>query len=146
MNNSLQSHNCADELREQNLKATPARLAILKLFEQTDKPLDVAGIIANLKKKNIIADQATIFRVINAFTEKGLVKQLNLLEGKFRYELGSRPHHHHLVCNQCGVVEDIVINEANLIKKIQTKSKFLIERHHLEFFGLCHTCQISYEK
>lgn len=141
MSRLTQSHNCTDELRQQNLKVTPARLAVLRLLEQTNKPLDVAAIVTLLKKNHITADQATIFRIINAFTEKGLVKQLNLQEGKFRYELAERPHHHHLVCRQCGAVEDIVINEAHFIKKIQTKSKFLIDGHHLEFFGRCTICQ-----
>lgn len=141
MDHTTQSHNCADALRQQHLKATPSRLAVLKLLEQTNKPLDVATMIILLKKKRITADQATIFRIINAFTEKGLVKQLNLQEGKFRYELAERPHHHHLVCRQCGAVEDIEINETHFIKKIQTKSNFLIDGHHLEFFGRCATCQ-----
>ena len=138
---NTQIHDCKDELRTADLKATPARIAVLSLLEMTDKPVDVSGIIKYLGKKDIKADPATVFRIINMFTQKGLTKQVQLNEGKFRYELSSKADHHHLTCTNCGRIEDISdCNIDYLEKEIEKKKKVKIASHSLEFFGICQQC------
>src|SRR3712207_3323769 len=100
-------HDCKDELRESDLKATPARLAVLQLLEQTDTPVDVASIISYLEDHKIKTDPATVFRIMNIFTQRGIAKQIQLNEGKARYELSSDSDHHHLICEGCGNIQDI---------------------------------------
>jgi Fur family transcriptional regulator, ferric uptake regulator len=135
-------HDCKDELRNASLKATPARLAVLKLFENTDKPIDVGEIIDHLKQNNIKADPVTAFRIINLFTQKGLTRQISLNEGKFRYELAGNAEHHHFICESCGAIEDISdCNIDTVEKEIEQKKGLLVKRHSLEFFGLCKNCQ-----
>jgi len=135
-------HNCKDELRDVDLKATPARIAVLKLLEKSETPLDVASIIDYLQKHEIDIDPATAFRIVNMFTEKGIITPIQFNEGKLRYELSSKAAHHHLVCEQCGKIEDISdCNIESLEKEIQKKKGFLVKRHSLEFFGLCSNCQ-----
>lgn len=136
------NHDCKTELREVALRATPARLAILKLLEKTNKPLDVAMIRSYLEQYNIETDPATVFRIMNSFTERGLTKELHLNEGKARYELKSRDDHHHLICKNCGNIEDISdCNIDALEKDIEKKKKFKVTSHSLEFFGICSNCQ-----
>ena len=135
-------HNCSEELRQVELKITPARLAVLDILEKTDKPIDIATIIDYLETNNIKADPATVFRIINSFTDKGITKQIQLNEGKFRYEHASKKDHHHLICEKCGDLEDVSDNFiSDIEKEIQRKKKFLIKRHSLEFFGVCKLCQ-----
>ncbi len=137
-----QSHNCKNELNDVELRATPARLAVMKLLETSSKPIDVQTIISFLEKKDIKADPATVFRIVNMFTEKGLVKPIQLHEGKFRYELANIADHHHLMCNICGDIEDISdCNIDALEKDIKKKKQFTVTSHSLEFFGLCSNCQ-----
>ena len=138
-------HDCKDELRSFDLKATPARLGVLKLLETSDKPLDVAAIINYLEQHDIEADQATVFRIINLFTEKGLTKQIHLNEGKFRYELASREDHHHLICESCGMLEDISCSVEEIDQEIKQKKGFTVSHHSLEFYGICKNCQKHYE-
>ena len=134
-------HDCRQELRLVDLKVTPARIAVLKLLEETDQPLDVAAIIDSLEEQGIKADQATAFRIMNIFTDKGLTKQLQLNESKFRYEK-TGDEHHHLVCERCGTIEDISdCNITDLENDIRLKKGFLVKRHSLEFFGVCQSCQ-----
>lgn len=134
-------HDCKIELNQAQLKATPARIAILKLLEKTDAPLDVSAIIEFLKNKKIKADQATVFRIISMFTDRGLTRQIQFNEGKFRYELSSKPDHHHLICQNCGAIEDISdCNISRLEKDIEKKKNFKIVSHSLEFFGICQQC------
>ena len=135
-------HDCKEELRSVELKATPTRLALLQLLEDTDMPVDVATLIDYLEKHQIKADPATVFRIMNMFTEKGLVRQISFHEGKFRYEIASKPDHHHLICTSCGKVEDFsdcAIDE--LEKDIKRKKDFTVSTHALEFFGICTSCR-----
>ncbi len=142
MINATISHDCKEELRSASLKATPARLGVLELLEASEKPLDVATMIAYLEEKNISADHATVFRIINLFTEKGLTKQIQFNEGKFRYELNNKTDHHHLVCEKCGDIEDISDCNINALEKeIEKKKHFKVNSHSLEFYGICKNCQ-----
>ena len=142
MINTQLQHDCKEELNEANLRATPARLALLKLFETSDKPLDVHSMIEFLEQKDIKTDPATVFRIVNMFMEKGLVKPIQLNEGKFRYELSSKTDHHHLVCEKCGGIEDISDCNINALEKeIEKMKQFKVTSHSLEFFGICKSCQ-----
>lgn len=144
MAKTIIKHDCTEELHTFDLRATPARIAVLRLLETTDIPVDVTMIIGYLQKHGIKIDPATAFRIINMFTQNGLTQQLTLNEGKFRYELSSKADHHHLICENCGKIQDIsdcAIPE--LEHDIKKKKGFLVKRHALEFFGLCADCQNS---
>jgi len=135
-------HNCKEELRSVSLKATPARLGVLEILELSDKPLDVSAINQYLIKNHIDVDNATVFRIVNMFKEKGLIRQINLNEAKSRYELSSRKEHHHLICQKCGEIEDISDCNIDVLEAyIEKKKKFIVKSHSLEFYGLCKNCQ-----
>lgn len=142
MTNTRIQHNCIEELRSVDLKVTPARLGVLAALEEASLPLDVSHLITYLKEQNIKADKVTVFRIINALTEKGLVVPIQLGEGKFRYEHSGKADHHHFICETCGTIEDISdCHIDELQKEIQEKKGLLVKRHSLEFFGLCQLCQ-----
>jgi len=135
-------HDCKLELNDVALRATPARIAVMKFLENTKTPVDVQMIKNYLDKQNVSSDAATVFRIMNIFTEKGITKQISFNEGKFRYELASREDHHHLICKNCGKVEDFSYCAiAALEKDIQKKKGFLVTSHALEFYGLCESCK-----
>jgi Fur family transcriptional regulator, ferric uptake regulator len=71
-------------LQEKGLKTTSARIAVLDLLERKGNPLDVLTIVENLNNQ---ADQATIYRILEVLTDKGIVSRLEFGEGKYRYEL-----------------------------------------------------------
>ncbi len=139
---SLQKHDCATELRDADLKVTPARLGVLAAFEKSQIPLDVSDVIAYLSKHNVKADKVTVFRIINVLSDRGIVIPIQLNEGKFRYEHSAIADHHHFICENCGTIEDISdCNIGELEKNIRQKKGLIIKRHSLEFFGLCRNCQ-----
>lgn len=137
-----ENHNCKEELKSANLKVTPARLGVLQALEATTTPMDVTAILTYLENYNIAADPATVFRIMNSFTEKGIAKPIQFNEGKLRYEHTGRADHHHFICEKCGSIEDIsACNISALEKDIQQKKGLLITHHSLEFFGICTNCQ-----
>lgn len=123
------------------LKATQPRLSVLSLLKRHDKPIDVPHLLSDLEEKHMDIDQATVYRMLETFLQKGLVKRIDLGEGKFRYEL-SRGEHHHFICERCGHIEDIADCTITVLEKeISEKKGVLVTRHSLEFFGLCKDCQ-----
>jgi Fur family ferric uptake transcriptional regulator len=129
-------------LQYDSFKATPARVAVMQFLESTEQPVDVQMIINYLKKRNVDADPATIFRMMHDFLQKGITRQIQLLEGKARYELSNKKHHHHLICTSCGKIEEV---EGDFLKQMEEEiykdKKFRVIDHSLEFFGLCADCQ-----
>src|SRR4051794_34245109 len=97
---TLQKHDCTLELRNVDLKVTPARLGILSALEEADMPLDVVSLVNYLKAHKIKADKVTVFRIMNALSEKELVRQVQFNEGKMRYEYAAKSEHHHFVCDK----------------------------------------------
>lgn len=135
-------HDCKAELHNADLKVTPARLGVLAALEHADKPLDIVTLINYLQKHDIKADRVTVFRIINALKEKGLIKSIQFHERKLRYEYARRLDHHHFICENCGEIENVMdCNVDSLVKNIKKKRGLLIKNHNLEFFGLCPRCQ-----
>ena len=129
------------ELQKLGIESTPVRQAILHIIEEYKVPVDVASISLSLEKHKIKADKVTIYRTLDLLSEKGLLSRLEFQEGKFRYEL-VKSDHHHLICTNCGkidAIEDTWIED--LKKEIKKKKKFLVQRHSMEFYGLCSDCQ-----
>lgn len=140
------AHDHSEELKKAHIAVTSARLATMELFENHDTPIDAQHVIDHLQKKLGI-DRVTGFRILNSFTEKGLLRKVDFGDGKGRYELATEEDHHHLICENCGKIEaipDTVIPEME--KKIEKTHNFLIKRHSLEFFGLCSDCQKKMKK
>lgn len=129
-------------MQDTGLKKTPARMAILDVFHKTTKPLDAETIVELLEKADAKTDRVTVYRTLNTLTEFNVLKKVEFGEGKFRYELASLPHHHHLICTNCGKVEDIAeCGMEEVEAKLQKRTSFVIKQHNAEFFGLCADCQ-----
>lgn len=120
------------------MRDTPIRKNILKLLDQSPYPLSV-----NDLRKHIEANKTTIYRQLDSLTREGLVNQVHLSDRKVRYEPTGGCHHHHLVCEGCGVVKDVPLDESILLSQLKKIKDFKISRHSLEFFGLCNKCFTS---
>ncbi|HEY4496975.1 MAG TPA: transcriptional repressor [Candidatus Paceibacterota bacterium] len=127
-------------VRKAGLKTTPALISTLSLMRRTNEPLSTQEIIEELNGK---FDQATIYRIIHKLKHKGLINQVDLLHNHAHYELSDRKEHHHIICIKCGTVEDIAgRNIQKMYENILDDSKYFAEinRHSLEFYGLCNKC------
>ncbi len=128
-------------LHKAGYKATPARLLILKLLQTTKKPLSPQTIVDRVLK---YADQATTYRILKALKESKIIRQIDFQHSHPHYELTDADgDHHHLICIKCGAVEDVEDCDIDSMEKsVLRKSKRFskIERHSLEFFGLCDKC------
>ena len=127
--------------QKKGLKTTHARTVIYNLLQTNTLPLSVDAINAKLKQKEIKINRSTVFRTINTFAQKNIIRKLEFDEGKFRYELFDLPHHHHLICVKCGKIVQIADCQIdNLEKKFSRLFHFKIIKHKLEFLGICENC------
>lgn len=126
-------------LRQSELKATPARLAVLELFNNSTTPLSIKDVTENLKHEQI--DLVTIYRIINILVQKSILRQVEMKHNHAHYEL-SKNHHHHLICQGCSKIVDIKnCNFSSIEKQALAQSDFAqINEHSFELFGLCKTC------
>jgi Fur family transcriptional regulator, ferric uptake regulator len=105
-------------------------------------PQSAQQIFSLLNKQKSTIDKVTVYRTLNCLAKLGLVSQTQFQDQIAKYEIVKKNgHHHHLVCNNCGLVEDVPVNENFFINKIKKQTDFLISSHILEFFGICHKCQ-----
>jgi len=128
-------------LKTNDLKVTPIRTAILLILGSEKGPIGVSEIIKKVEASGVSSDPATVFRTMNSFVEKKIVRPIQLFEGKVRYEMAGLADHHHFICKNCGVIQDISdCNISSLEKEIEKEKKVEIHNHSLEFFGLCRKC------
>lgn len=126
-------------IKEKGQRLTLQKKEVLNVLQK--KPLTVLEIFQsnNIKKAKI--DKATVYRILTSFVDLGIVKEIHLRDREVRYELSNCKHHHHLVCESCGGIEDIELCEEALLKKVQKQTSFKVKNHSLEFFGTCKKCQ-----
>ncbi len=92
-------------LRDVGLRATAARVAVLKLLASTDGPLSHAEVVEALADFGF--DQSTLFRCLNEIADAGLVTRLDLGDQTRRFELREASNeseftHPHFMCVDCG--------------------------------------------
>jgi len=131
-------------LKDKGYKLTTPRKLILDKLSQY--PLTIAEIAEKLKNNKVKVDLVSIYRTLELFVELGVVHTIEFGDGKKRYELADdKNHHHHLICNNCGKVEDIKLTiEEKMLSDIKHQTDFKVERHSLELFGLCINCQDNF--
>ena len=134
-------------LQERQHKMTPQRQVVLQIF--LDHPgehlsaEDVHGILRDNKSE---IGLATVYRSLELLSELGILQKMEFGDGCSRYEVNTidptRHHHHHLICTQCGKVEEFDDDLLeNLEHDIEQKTGFQVVDHHVKFFGICKECQ-----
>lgn len=108
----------------------------------TPYPQSISEILSLLKKRGAAVDKVTVYRVLDCFLKMGIISKIQFKDKSAKFELISKDsHHHHLVCDRCGSVKDIPLDDDHLLQKISQETDFRIESHSLEFFGICRKCQ-----
>lgn len=125
-------------LQERGERVTEVRRKTVRVLAETKQPLGVAEILSKLKGG---VNRTTVYRELWFLKKQGLLVEVSLQEGKKRFELRDDHCHHHLVCEECGEVEDVILEEKSLFKQVKKLSNFQLQRHSIEFFGLCNNCQ-----
>ncbi len=130
-------------LENKNLKKTKHRLLILKILDESDAFLSADDIYMRAKKEDADISLSTVYRVLESFTDHGLVSAGSVeFSKKVLYELAHPKHGHRLICLSCHkvvYVEDCPLGDYE--KRVEAQHDFDIRKHRLDFYGYCDACK-----
>jgi len=128
-----------ENLKNVGLKSTLPRLKILSLFESgQERHMSAEEVYKLLLSTGDEVGLATVYRVLTQFEQARLLIRHNFEGGKSVYELNQGKHHDHIVCLQCGHVEEFYdASIESRQKKIATELGFEIHDHSLSIYADC---------
>jgi Fur family peroxide stress response transcriptional regulator len=132
-------NNFTDILRAHHLKATPQRLAIADTLYNR-RHINIEDLYEVMLKKFNSISLATIYKNINLMIENAFIQEVKIPNAKSVYEL-TKEAHSHMVCDNCGEVEDITLDLSALSAIASHQTDFKINNASLVFSGLCKKCQ-----
>jgi Fur family transcriptional regulator, ferric uptake regulator len=127
------------ELKDMGLKATLPRLKVLELLQQSkERHLTAEDVYRLLLGEHSDVGIATIYRVLTQFEQAGLVKRHHFESGKAVFELNEGGHHDHLVCMDCGRVEEFYDSKIEQRQTAVAQERgFTIVEHALYLYANC---------
>ena len=130
------------ELKNTGLRVTTARVSILDVFEKSPRRhLTADDVFKILLSSSNDIGLATVYRVLTQFEHAGILIRSNFESGKAVFELNEGHHHDHLVCIECGEVEEFVDPEIEKRQhKIAEEKGFSVKDHSLTLYGSCKKC------
>ncbi|WNF37921.1 Fur family transcriptional regulator [Bacillaceae bacterium IKA-2] len=139
------------QLHSQSYKLTPQREATVRvLLEHEEDHLSAEDVYLLVKEKSPEIGLATVYRTLELLSELKVVDKINFGDGVSRYDLrqeGAAHFHHHLVCIECGAVDEIREDLLGDVEKVvEDRWNFQVKDHRLTFHGICSRCQESKAK
>src|SRR3954462_228645 len=128
-----------DELKSTGLKATLPRLKILDVFQRGgQRHMTAEDVFRVLLEERTDIGLATVYRVLTQFEQAGILTRSHFESGKAVYELNEGTHHDHLVCLDCGRVEEFYDPEIEKRQRSIAQSRgFELQEHALALYVAC---------
>jgi Fe2+ or Zn2+ uptake regulation protein len=131
-------------LRRIGQRYTPGRRRLVEILSRAGSPIAIPEILEGRREMK----QSSVYRSLAALEHAGVVRRVLTEEEFGRYELTEdlTGHHHHLVCSNCGTVEDVDFApgfETTLeaaLAELAERSGFSAVSHRLDLIGLCRAC------
>jgi Fur family ferric uptake transcriptional regulator len=131
------------DLRNAGLKVTLPRLKILEILEDSGaRHKSAEDIYKALLGLNEDIGLATVYRVLTQFEAAGLVTRHHFENGMAVFELNRGDHHDHIVCVECGKVEEFIdsgIEERQ--RAIASQHGYSLHDHSMILYGRCPNCR-----
>lgn len=128
-------------LQDKGHRITRVRKEVVKIFSDSGVPLSANQIEEMLSQVGLSVNKATIYRELQFLLVNGYLVEVYLHPNEVSYESSELKHHHHLVCDACGRIDNVTnCLTRELEEEVYKKKGFKIERHTLEFYGICAYC------
>jgi Fur family transcriptional regulator, ferric uptake regulator len=130
----------ADELKSSGLKATLPRIKILEVFQNNpaQRHMTAEDVFKALLAEGSDIGLATVYRVLMQFEQAGILSRNHFESGKAVFELNEGKHHDHLVCIECGRVEEFYDPEIEKRQKAVANARgFELQDHALSLYAVC---------
>jgi Fur family ferric uptake transcriptional regulator len=131
-------------IRESGLKATGSRSRILRVLSNAKKPLRIKDIYERAQNPEEEMNMVTIYRTIETFAKKGLVRRVDFGEDAAYYEIhDSKHHHHYITCTKCkrhDCVDTCAYNNSEPDIQSKLPNYDTVSYHSVGYFGVCTAC------
>lgn len=129
----------SQNLKSMGLKATLPRLKILDLFQNAPlRHMTAEDVYRQLMNEGMDIGLATVYRVLTQFEQAGLLQRHFFESGKAVFEINEGKHHDHLVCLQCGKVEEFFDPEIERHQNLVAEQRgFKVREHALYLYVEC---------
>ncbi len=126
-------------IKSTGLKVTVPRVKVLSIFESSKvRHLSAEDVYKLMLAEDMDIGLATVYRVLTQFEQAGILLRSNFESGKAVFELNEGSHHDHLVCLDCGRVEEFFDEKIeDRQKKIAEEKGFQLQEHALALYGHC---------
>lgn len=133
-------------LRSRGLRVTRPRLAALAAL-RSEGHLTADSVRTRISSEGGQVSVQAVYDVLTALAHVGLVRRIEPAGSAARYEIRTGDNHHHIVCRDCGAIEDVdcAVGAAPCLEP-DTDHGFAIDEAEITFWGRCPTCQTSTEK
>ena len=130
------------KLSELGYRSTPQRRMVLSAIENSESHISAEEIYAQVVAKYPRVNMSTVYRTLELLKRLGLIYEVDLGEGQFRYHPEDKGHHHHLICRKCGAIIDVSESVLFPLQAVLLQAfNFKAELRHMAIFGLCDDCR-----
>src|SRR5574344_2969039 len=130
--------NYANLLKEYDLKVTPQRVAIVDELYMNGH-MNIDELYKKLLDRFPSVSLATIYKNVNSMLEKMFLAEVKIPNAKSVYEL-IKTEHAHLVCKECGFIEDIMLNSSDIVEQVSKLAPFKVDSTNIVLGGVCNKC------
>ena len=127
-----------ERCREAGLKITPQRVAVYEILMKSPNHPTVEEIYEEVKKKYPFVSLATVYRTVETLERMGLARKVCYWGSSARYD-ANMDEHHHLICEKCGAIKDIYIDES--VDVPEEMEGFRTSGYSVNIYGLCPACR-----
>ena len=128
-------------IKKNNLKNSKQREYILKAIYEDGGHLSPEDIFVSIKKTCKSASISSIYRILSFLEKEGFVKSLEIDKSGKRYEIASGLHHDHIICVECGKIEEFCNEEIEKLQVEVTHSyKAKLVGHDMLLYVVCESC------
>lgn len=124
------------------MRNTAAAGVVAELLRASSTPLSLRELHEQVLSRLPRTAFSTTFRVVGRLEHEQLVHRVDWRERGSRFEWADRPHHHHLVCGECGHTVDIDDRDLGFDeRRIESRTGFRVDHHSIELEGTCSDCR-----
>lgn len=132
-------------LAEREIRYTRGRQSVVKALQRVNGPQSAADLHGRIRSVPL----SSLYRSLTVLDDAGVLRKHHDADGLARFELAEwlSGHHHHVVCTECGVVEDVELDAAaesslhDLADGIARGAGYVVSDHVLEVEGVCGGCR-----
>jgi len=133
---------CHEVLQKKGHRLTPQRMLVIEVLHDADRHISAEEIYKQLHARYPYSNVSTVYRTLELLKRLNLVTETDFGEGRVRYHVDEKGHHHHIVCHACGKIMDLDESALYSLKDTLLRDyNFEADLRHMAITGKCRECR-----